>query len=143
MIRRQLHFGLNVLSAGMHPAAWLAKESDPLGYVKPEQWLRLVQVAERGPAATRSSWLTARPRSGCGRYAARPAARRTRPLVLLSSLAPISTYVGLAATVNTTYEETRLMNVARRFASLDHVSRGRAAWNVVTTVDATVPGTLA
>jgi hypothetical protein len=28
---RQLHFGLNVLSAGMHPVAWLVKESDPLG----------------------------------------------------------------------------------------------------------------
>jgi FMN-dependent oxidoreductase (nitrilotriacetate monooxygenase family) len=44
--------------------------------------------------------------------------------------------VGLAATVSTTYEEP--YNVARRFASLDHVSRGRAAWNVVTTVDAAV-----
>jgi len=48
MAHRQLHFGLNVLSAGMHPAAWLAKESDPLGYIKPEQWLRLVQIAQQG-----------------------------------------------------------------------------------------------
>jgi alkanesulfonate monooxygenase SsuD/methylene tetrahydromethanopterin reductase-like flavin-dependent oxidoreductase (luciferase family) len=48
MIQRQLHLGLNVLSAGMHPAAWLARESDPLGYIKPEQWLHLVQIAEKG-----------------------------------------------------------------------------------------------
>jgi alkanesulfonate monooxygenase SsuD/methylene tetrahydromethanopterin reductase-like flavin-dependent oxidoreductase (luciferase family) len=60
------------------------------------------------------------------------------PMVLLSNLAAISTYVGLAATVSTTYEEP--YNVARRFASLDHLSRGRAAWNAVTTVDANVAG---
>jgi alkanesulfonate monooxygenase SsuD/methylene tetrahydromethanopterin reductase-like flavin-dependent oxidoreductase (luciferase family) len=48
------------------------------------------------------------------------------------------TFVGLAGTISNTYEEP--YNLARRFASLDHVSRGRAAWNMVTTVDSTVAG---
>jgi FMN-dependent oxidoreductase (nitrilotriacetate monooxygenase family) len=135
---RQLHFGLNVLSAGMHPAAWLAAESDPLGYIKPEQWLRLVQVAEKGTLD--AIFLADEPGLNLGPDGTLPGPSWAAldPLVLLSSLASISTYVGLAATVSTTYEEP--YNVARRFASLDHVSRGRAAWNMVTTVDATVAG---
>jgi FMN-dependent oxidoreductase (nitrilotriacetate monooxygenase family) len=138
MRQRQLHFGLNVLSAGMHPAAWLAKESDPLGYIKPEQWLRLVQVAEKGTLD--AIFLADEPGLNLGPDGTLPGPSWAAldPLVLLSSLAPVSTYVGLAATVSTTYEEP--YNVARRFASLDHVSRGRAAWNVVTTVDAGVAG---
>jgi FMN-dependent oxidoreductase (nitrilotriacetate monooxygenase family) len=135
---RQLHFGLNVLSAGMHPAAWLAQDSDPLGYIKPEQWLRLVQVAEKGTLD--AIFLADEPGLNLGPDGTLPGPSWAAldPLVLLSSLASISTYVGLAATVSTTYEEP--YNVARRFASLDHVSRGRAAWNMVTTVDATVAG---
>ena len=136
MIQRQLHFGLNVLSAGMHPAAWLAKESDPLGYIKPEQWLRLVQVAEQGTLD--AIFLADEPGLNLAPDGTLPGPSWAAldPLVLLSSLASISTYVGLAATISTTYEEP--YNVARRLASLDHVSRGRAAWNMVTTVDATV-----
>jgi FMN-dependent oxidoreductase (nitrilotriacetate monooxygenase family) len=136
MSQRQLHFGLNVLSAGMHPAAWLAKESDPLGYIKPEQWRRLVQIAERGTFD--AIFLADEPGLNLAPDGALPGPSWAAldPLVLLSSLASISTYVGLAGTLSTTYEEP--YNVARRFASLDHVSRGRAAWNVVTTVDATV-----
>ena len=138
MSRRQLHFGLNVLSAGMHPAAWLTKESDPLGYIKPEQWARLVRVAEEGTLD--AIFLADEPGLNLGPDGTLPGPSWAAldPLVLLSSLASVSTRVGLAATVSTTYEEP--YNVARRFASLDHVSRGRAAWNVVTTVDATVAG---
>lgn len=127
---RQLHFGLNVLSAGMHPAAWLAEESDPLGYIKPEQWLRLVQVAEKGTLD--AIFLADEPGLNLSADGTLPGPSWAAldPMVLLSNLAAISTYVGLAATVSTTYEEP--YNVARRFASLDHVSRGRAAWNAVT-----------
>lgn len=141
MAHRQLHFGLNVLSAGMHPAAWLAKESDPLGYIKPEQWLRLVQIAEQGTFD--AIFLADEPGLNLGPDGTLPGPSWAAldPLVLLSSLASISNYVGLAGTLSTTYEEP--YNVARRFASLDHVSRGRAAWNVVTTVDATVQATSA
>tara|TARA_Y100001934_G_scaffold169890_1_gene201808 strand:- start:767 stop:2095 length:1329 start_codon:yes stop_codon:yes gene_type:complete len=53
------------------------------------------------------------------------------PMTLLPALAAVTEHLGLIATGSTTYEEP--FHVARRFASLDHISGGRAAWNVVTT----------
>lgn len=55
------------------------------------------------------------------------------PTTLLSALSMCTEHIGLVATATTTYEEPYL--VARRFASLDHLSAGRAGWNVVTTSD--------
>ncbi len=52
------------------------------------------------------------------------------PLTLLSALAAVTQRIGLVATVSTTYNEP--FHVARKFASLDHLSGGRAGWNVVT-----------
>jgi N-acetyl-S-(2-succino)cysteine monooxygenase len=52
------------------------------------------------------------------------------PITLLSAIAPLTTHLGLAATATTSYNEP--YNVARKFASLDHISGGRAGWNVVT-----------
>ncbi|KAF1961029.1 alkanesulfonate monooxygenase [Byssothecium circinans] len=53
------------------------------------------------------------------------------PFTLLSALSQVTTRIGLAATASTTYDEP--YHIARRFASLDHLSEGRAAWNIVTT----------
>ncbi|MGF9564828.1 LLM class flavin-dependent oxidoreductase [Neorhizobium sp. JUb45] len=53
------------------------------------------------------------------------------PFTLLSALAAVTEKIGLAATASTTFDEP--YHVARRFASLDHISDGRAAWNIVTT----------
>lgn len=53
------------------------------------------------------------------------------PFTLLSALAAATEKIGLAATASTTFDEP--YHLARRFASLDHISRGRAAWNIVTT----------
>ncbi|KAK5465145.1 hypothetical protein LTS15_001708 [Exophiala xenobiotica] len=53
------------------------------------------------------------------------------PFTLLSALSQVTEKIGLAATASTTYEEP--YHIARRFASLDHISGGRAAWNIVTT----------
>ncbi|MFB9948622.1 LLM class flavin-dependent oxidoreductase [Rhizobium puerariae] len=53
------------------------------------------------------------------------------PFTLLSALAAVTDRIGLAATASTTFDEP--YHVARRFASLDHISNGRAAWNIVTT----------
>jgi FMN-dependent oxidoreductase (nitrilotriacetate monooxygenase family) len=55
------------------------------------------------------------------------------PFTLLSALAMVTDKIGLAATASTTYDEP--YHIARRFASLDHISNGRAAWNVVTTAN--------
>ncbi len=55
---------------------------------------------------------------------------RFEPITLLSALAAVTSHVGLVATVTASYAEP--FNVARQFASLDHLSGGRAGWNVVT-----------
>jgi FMN-dependent oxidoreductase (nitrilotriacetate monooxygenase family) len=55
---------------------------------------------------------------------------RLEPLTLLSALAATTTHIGLGATASTTYCDP--WTVARAFASLDHISAGRAAWNAVT-----------
>ncbi|MCW7988883.1 F420-dependent methylene-tetrahydromethanopterin reductase [Streptomyces platensis subsp. clarensis] len=59
---------------------------------------------------------------------------RPESVTLLNALAAVTDRLGLAATVNATYNEP--YELARRLASLDHLSGGRAAWNVVTTSDA-------
>ncbi|GGU01926.1 NtaA/DmoA family FMN-dependent monooxygenase [Streptomyces violascens] len=59
---------------------------------------------------------------------------RPESITLLSALAAVTDWLGLAATVNATFNEP--YETARRFASLDHLSGGRAAWNVVTSPDA-------
>jgi len=53
------------------------------------------------------------------------------PFTLLSALATHTSHIGLVATASTTYDEP--FHIARRFASLDHLSQGRAGWNIVTT----------
>ena len=63
------------------------------------------------------------------------AAGRLEPLTLLSALAAATEHIGLIATASTTYNEP--YNLARLFASLDHISGGRAGWNIVTTGSAT------
>ncbi|MFE2724606.1 LLM class flavin-dependent oxidoreductase [Kitasatospora sp. NPDC059327] len=59
---------------------------------------------------------------------------RPESITVLNALAAVTTHLGLAATVNATFNEP--YELARRLASLDHLSGGRAAWNVVTSSDA-------
>jgi FMN-dependent oxidoreductase (nitrilotriacetate monooxygenase family) len=58
---------------------------------------------------------------------------RLEPLTLLSAVATHTTHIGLIGTASSTYNSP--FNLARRFASLDHISGGRAGWNVVTSFD--------
>ena len=55
------------------------------------------------------------------------------PLTLLSALSTVTEHLGLIATASTTYNEP--YHIARKFASLDHISGGRAGWNLVTTAN--------
>jgi FMN-dependent oxidoreductase (nitrilotriacetate monooxygenase family) len=63
---------------------------------------------------------------------------RLEPLTLLSAVAVHTTHIGLVGTITTSYNEP--FNVARRLYSLDHISGGRAGWNVVTSGDAGTAG---
>ena len=63
---------------------------------------------------------------------------RLEPLTLLSALAVATSHIGLVGTLTTSYNEP--FNLARRLASLDLISKGRAGWNVVTSGDAGTAG---
>lgn len=60
-----------------------------------------------------------------------PLINRLEPLTLLSAVAGVTSHIGLVGTMSTTYSEP--YNVARLYSSLDHISQGRAGWNIVTT----------
>jgi FMN-dependent oxidoreductase (nitrilotriacetate monooxygenase family) len=126
---RQLHLNAFLMSSGHHEAAWRLPESNPFASTDLAHWRHLAQVAER--ATFDSVFLADGPTLwGLPRY--RPAGA-LEPTVLLTALAMATSRIGLIATASTTYNAP--FNLARRFASLDHVSGGRAGWNIVTTAD--------
>jgi FMN-dependent oxidoreductase (nitrilotriacetate monooxygenase family) len=117
------------MSSGHHEAAWRLPESDPDADFDPRHWTRLAQLAERGMMD--SIFLADGPGLWCDPEYRPPG--RLEPTVLLTTMAAATEHVGLIATASTTYNEP--YNLARRFASLDHVSGGRAGWNIVTSAD--------
>jgi FMN-dependent oxidoreductase (nitrilotriacetate monooxygenase family) len=132
MSERQLHLGVNVLSDGMHPAAWQHPDADPHWFTDPAYWIDVARTAERGTLdalfLADSPSLFQKPDEPL-----LEPPLGLDPIVLLSTLAAVTTHLGLIATVSTSFEQP--YNVARRFSSLDHLSRGRVAWNVVTSSD--------
>jgi FMN-dependent oxidoreductase (nitrilotriacetate monooxygenase family) len=97
-------------------------------------FLRLAQTAERGKFDFFFLAEGLRLRELKGRIHDLDVVGRPESLTVLAALAAVTTHLGLAATVNSTFNEP--YEVARRLASLDHLSGGRAAWNVVTSYDA-------
>jgi FMN-dependent oxidoreductase (nitrilotriacetate monooxygenase family) len=132
MPARELHLGVNVLSDGTHPSAWQYPLADPHWFTDPAYWANVARIAERGTLdalfLADSPSLFQKPDEP---LVAPPLA--LDPIVLLSTLASVTTHLGLIGTVSTSFEEP--YNIARRFSSLDHLSRGRVAWNVVTSSD--------
>lgn len=126
--RRQLHLGANVLSNGAHPAAWQADESDPSASVSLDYWSRIAAIAEAGRLDAVFIADTLSLHSG-----EMGPATVLDPLVLVSALAARTEHVGFVPTISTSFEEP--FNLARRLATLDHLSGGRAGWNVVTSAD--------
>jgi FMN-dependent oxidoreductase (nitrilotriacetate monooxygenase family) len=121
-----MHLGLFLQGAGHHVAGWRLPEADSGGENLPHLQ-RIATSAERGKfdMIFLADGLTT------GKDAHPSMLARLEPLMLLSALAMSTSRVGLAATSSTTYGEP--FHVARAFATLDHLSKGRAAWNVVTT----------
>ena len=124
---RQLHFNLFLHDTGHHEASWRLPESDPHANLSLAAHLHLAEVAEA--AKFDSVFLADSPVlwSDPGR---RPSGK-LEPTLLLAALAARTNRIGLIATASTSYNEP--YNLARRFASLDHLSGGRAGWNIVTT----------
>lgn len=122
-----MHLNLFIYPGGHHEAAWRHPDSDPASVLDIGFYQRLAQRAEEekldavffadGPALADNI-----------RYASR---FRLEPLTWMSAIAAVTTRIGLIGTASTTYYEP--YNLARLFASLDHLSGGRAGWNIVTT----------
>ena len=123
----QLHLNAFLLGVGHHEAAWRLPESDPFASTRVEHYRELARIAERGKLD--SLFLADGPVLWT-QFGQRPAGT-LEPTLLLTALAAVTERIGLIATASTTYNEP--YNLARRFGSLDHVSGGRAGWNIVTT----------
>jgi FMN-dependent oxidoreductase (nitrilotriacetate monooxygenase family) len=125
-----MHLNAFVMSVGHHEAAWRLPESTGQPTPDIEHYKHLARTAERGRL---DSLFLADSPVLMGDPGRRPASR-LEPTVLLTALAGATSHIGLIATASTSYNEP--YNLARRFASLDHVSAGRAGWNIVTTAGA-------
>ena len=123
----RLHLNAFLMSTGHHEASWRLPESDPYANTDIEHFRDLARTAERG---TFDSLFLADSPALFHDVGRRPAGG-IEPLTLLTALAGATERIGLIATASTSYNSP--YNLARRFASLDHVSHGRAGWNVVTT----------
>jgi FMN-dependent oxidoreductase (nitrilotriacetate monooxygenase family) len=124
-----MHLGLFLLGTGSHIAGWRY----PGSY---ESFMHFPNIVEIGRIAERGKFDLIF--MGDNLYAdanAHPSyTARLEPLTMLAALAMTTTHVGLGATASTTYGDP--FTTARAFASLDHISNGRAAWNAVTTANA-------
>lgn len=127
MSARQLHLNAFLMSTGHHEASWRLPESNPYAATDVNHYAELARIAERGTFD--SLFLADSPQLN-GDVGRRPLGV-LEPLTLLTALVAVTERIGLIATASTSYNSP--YNLARRFASLDHVSGGRAGWNIVTT----------
>ena len=133
--RRYLNLNAYLRNSGYHEAAWRISPADPAIVLDPRHYIGLAQAAERG--VLDSIFLPDSPGVAEFRSEYLPGAGLD-PLQLLSAVATATEQVGLIATVSTTYSYP--WDVARRVATLDFLSRGRAGWNIVTTVEPAAAG---
>ncbi len=125
MAKRQIHLGVFVLGTGNHSAGWrydgAATSNNQLSVIQ-----EIACTAERGKFDLLfvSDGLVMNPGDHPSFLC------RFEPTTLISVLSAITTHLGLGATVSSSYSEP--YNVARIFGSIDHISNGRAAWNIVT-----------
>ncbi|HEV2677416.1 MAG TPA: LLM class flavin-dependent oxidoreductase [Aliidongia sp.] len=129
---KQLHLGAFMRPVGIHTAWWRYPGAYPdanfnlqhlVGFIKKLEAARFDAFFMADHLAVLNMPVEALRRSAT--------ATSFEPLTLLSALAMVTERIGLVATASTTFDEP--YHIARRFASLDHISGGRAGWNVVTT----------
>ncbi len=127
---RQMKLGLFFAPGGHHLAAWRHPDAYPDGF-NVSTYVSMAQMAERGcfDMLFVADVYSITPKGK------RADTFRFEPLTLLSALSMMTRNIGLVATATTSFNEP--YNVARKFSSLDHISNGRAGWNIVTSSSAT------
>jgi len=123
---RELHLNLFIHGRGHHETAWRHPASSRRALSDLAYYRDLALAAE---AAKLDSIFFA-DTLALGEEVAHAARGELEPLTLLGALAGLTESIGLIATASTTYNEP--YNLARQFASLDHLSGGRVGWNIVT-----------
>ena len=124
--RQKMRIGVFLAGTGSNMASWRHPTAVPDAAIKQEYYRDLTRRAEE--AKLDCAFF------GDGLYVSEKShpnfLNRFEPLTLLAALAMDTTHIGLAATLSTTYSDP--FTVARQFMSIDHISNGRAGWNVVT-----------
>lgn len=132
MADRKMRLAAYFNPTGHHVASWRHPRAQKDASFNFKHYIEIAQTAERGKfdmifladgLATREAHIDAISRSV--QFVA-----HFEPLTLLSALASVTERIGLVATASTTYNEP--FHIARKFASLDWISNGRAGWNLVT-----------
>jgi FMN-dependent oxidoreductase (nitrilotriacetate monooxygenase family) len=126
MTTRQLHLNAFLMESGHHEAAWRLPESDPAAGLDFRHYVRLARLAESAKFDS-IFFADGSVAQGSGEFRV---PGQLEPLTLLTAVAAATERIGLIATASTTYNEPYAL--ARRFATVDHVSGGRAGWNIVT-----------
>jgi alkanesulfonate monooxygenase len=130
----QIRLGLFAHVTGNHIAAWRHRRSDARAGTSFRHYAEVAALAERGLfdmlflADTNAVW-----KGDTATLSRDPKTAQFEPLTLLSALAVVTRHIGLVATATTTYNEP--YHIARKFASLDQLSEGRAGWNLVTSAN--------
>ena len=132
MTERQLHLGAFMRPVSLHTGAWRYPGSYPDANFN---FAHIVAFAKKLEAAKFDAFFMAdhlavlnMPEEALKRS---HTVTSFEPFTLLSAIAALTSRIGLVATASTTFDEP--YHVARRFASLDHISGGRVGWNIVTT----------
>ena len=133
MTPRKISLGLSMRYLGYHAAAWRHPQVDPGGASDFRHFLRVAQLAEAAKfdMVFLADGIGIRAKDEpVGSLCRSAQTAELEPLTLLSALAPMTSRIGLVATASTTYNEP--FHIARKYASLDRISGGRAGWNIVT-----------
>ncbi|CAM3283198.1 LLM class flavin-dependent oxidoreductase [Paenibacillus lupini] len=127
MTQKQMKLGAFFNLPGHHVASWRYPSTEPRRTLDLDYLKELAQTAERGKfdMIFFADILGLKP---TGNFATSTV--KLDPLMIITALAAVTRNIGLTATLTTTYNEP--FQVARKFAAIDHLSGGRAGWNVVT-----------
>lgn len=128
---RQIKLGAFLMTDGHHIAAWRHHRAPANAHVRIDHYLRLARIAE----AAKLDALFLSDSLGVRDTNVNSVSRTSRnvgfePLTLLSALSVVTHHIGLIGTASTSFNEP--FHIARKFASLDLMSGGRAGWNLVT-----------
>ena len=140
MSKRQIKLGAFIPTTSQHAAGWRHPESRPQDHLSIDYAIELAKTAERGlfddyfladGLSVNWSHGASKNKKGIG-YSDKIVG--FEPITLFAAISVVTKNIGFIATASTTYEDPYIL--ARKYASLDHISKGRAAWNMVTTVSA-------